>query len=236
MTINWKPRTLPSIEVKKKWKSFKSRTCPTLTIPLVATKIIIVALGTVYNALTTYMSTGYSTGDVGVGFFLRIPLTVLYIPLSAMLIRLIGNSVEKGGRRRVCGLWVGRKQLKIYLHLCAAIQLVGVIIMAALISNDHSYDPCPEKDHGWRGSSFVNGGGQGWQECKRTPYNSFPWLTTIGPGGVMMILVTWIARSEAEELDDDPDHDMADLPAYSLVGEPVPGSEMPLGSPLSSHA
>ncbi|KAK4209768.1 hypothetical protein QBC37DRAFT_48258 [Rhypophila decipiens] len=173
MTINWKPRTLPSIEVKKEWKSFKSRTCPTLTIPLVATEVMIVALGTVYNALTTYMSTGYSTGGVGVGFFVRIPLTVLDIPLSATLIWLIGDSAEKGGRRRVCGLWVGRKQLKIYLHLCATIHLVGVIVMAALISNDHSYDPCPENNHGWRGTSFV--------------------------------------------------------------GEPVPGSEIPLGSPRSSR-
>ncbi|KAM7186059.1 hypothetical protein V8F33_012050 [Rhypophila sp. PSN 637] len=229
MTVNWKHHTLPSIEVKKKWKSFKSRTCPTLTIPFVATQIIIVALGTIYNALTTYMSTGYSTGGVGVGFFVRIPLTVLYIPLSATLIWLIGSSAEKGGRRRVCGLWVGRKQLKIYLHLSAAIHLVGVIVMAALISNDHSYDPCPEKNHGWGGSQgFV-------EECKRTPYNSFPWLTTIGPGGVIMILVTWVARCEAEELDDNSEHDMAGLPAYSLVGEPVLGSEFPLGCPLSSH-
>ena len=51
------------------------------------------------------------------------------------------------------------------------------------------------------------------KDCRGTAYISFPWLTTVGPGGVVMMLVAWVARSEPEEHDESE----ARLPAYSAL-------------------
>lgn len=91
--------------------------------------------------------------------------------------------------------------------MSAVVYIIGVVIVAVLVNTDNTYESWPCDD----------------RECKRTAYNSFPWLTTVGPGGLVMMFVAWVARSEPEELDEDEEREdvAAGLPQYSLVG---PGS------------
>lgn len=80
--------------------------------------------------------------------------------------------------------------------------MVGVVVMTVIVCTDDTYD-----------------------SERETAYDSFPWLTTVGPGGVTMMLVAWAATSEPEELDEDEKSEnvAAGLPAYSLVGPGSPG-------------
>ncbi|KAM7210034.1 hypothetical protein V8F06_014584 [Rhypophila decipiens] len=194
-------------KVKKRLRAFKARSCPTLNmdprdIPPIVPRISTVLLGTVYNILVTILSTHNPTFGTETGTILRVLFTMLYFGASIFLVYLIGSSK---GQRRICGLWLGRKQFTTFLGMCAAVSLIFVIVMAVIVCTDDTYDD-------WLCRN----------ECRATRYNSVPWLTTVS--GILLLLFAWAARSEPELLDESEEGDGREgtsegLPAYSLIND-----------------
>lgn len=91
--------------IRKKWTSFKERTCPTLSISInpIAAKIAVGILGTAYNTLVTIFSSHNPSFDQEAGTTVRVVFTFVYLFLSAALVYSIGHS---RGRRRVLGVMV----------------------------------------------------------------------------------------------------------------------------------